>query len=57
MDRKRRRQAEFLVYRLIPWTAITEIGVINRVMNGKVREYLSQAEYVSPVSIRRDWYY
>lgn len=29
-DRKRRRQAEFLVYTSLPWRLIEEIGVISR---------------------------
>ncbi len=28
--RKRRRQAEFLVYKFFPWSLVTEIGVLNR---------------------------
>lgn len=32
MDRKRRKQAEFLVHRAVPWHLINSIGVINPTM-------------------------
>jgi hypothetical protein len=34
-DRKRRRQAEFLVRNFFPWELITEIGVINSTIKAK----------------------
>lgn len=34
-DRKRRRQAEFLVYKYLPWELITEIVVFNCRIEGK----------------------
>jgi len=34
-DRKRRRQAEFLVRNIFPWELITEIGVINYTIKAK----------------------
>jgi ssDNA thymidine ADP-ribosyltransferase, DarT len=39
-DRKRRRQAEFLIHEFCPWTLITEIGVINNTMGFQVQEIL-----------------
>ncbi|NTW01665.1 MAG: DUF4433 domain-containing protein [Oscillochloris sp.] len=56
-DRKRRRQAEFLVYHFCPWTLITEIGVIDHQVQGRVRELLGDAAHQPVVTVRRDWYY
>lgn len=56
-DRKRRRQAEFLIHRFCPWTLITEIGVIDQGVQRRVRELLSVAEHQPVVSVQRDWYY
>lgn len=56
-DRKRRRQAEFLVYLQFPWNLIEEIGVINRSVESDVDSVVSKASYKPPVRIRGDWYY
>jgi hypothetical protein len=56
-DRKRRRQAEFLVYGLCPWYMIEEIGVINEQMQQRVAQILEFAEHRPPVVVHRDWYY
>jgi hypothetical protein len=56
-DRKRRRQAEFLLYHACPWTIITEIGVINARMKAWVETKLQFAEHSPAVTVRRDWYY
>ena len=39
-DRKRRRQAEFLVRNFFPWQLITEIGVINYTIQSQVENIL-----------------
>jgi len=39
-DRKRRRQAEFLVRNFFPWELITEIGVINYTIQSQVENIL-----------------
>lgn len=59
MDRQRRKQAEFLVYRECAWKLITEIGVVNQAMKTKVERVLSvhPAPLSRPVNIRLDWYY
>lgn len=56
-DRKRRRQAEFLVYEFFPWSVIQEIGVMNRRMQEKVQKILSRFGVHKPVFIKREWYY
>lgn len=56
-DRKRRRQAEFLVHRFFPWSLVTEVGVINRTAAERVHAALPGAAHVPVVSVHRDWYY
>ena len=59
MDRKRRRQAEFLVYRFCPWSLVHEIGVFNPRARTRVEGVLAGhgQEMRRPVEVRRDWYY
>ncbi len=57
LDRKRRRQAEFLTYTVCPWTLITEIGVYNRQVQVEVEHALSNSPHRPVVHVRRDWYY
>lgn len=58
-DRKRRKQAEFLVHNEVPWDAITQIGVIDATMADRVRAILaaSGAPHAPAVTVQRDWYY
>ncbi|KAM3099278.1 DUF4433 domain-containing protein [Phormidesmis sp. 146-12] len=56
-DRKRRRQAEFLVHQTFPWRLVTEIGVINSQVKEQVEEILQAATHQPAVIIRRNWYY
>jgi len=56
-DRKRRRQAEFLVYQFFPWNFFEEIAVINDTMVGRVDEILSSFKKCPKVSVRKKWYY
>jgi hypothetical protein len=56
-DRKRRRQAEFLVYRSLPWHLVAEIGVISRAVAEEVGTALEAAEHRPPVVVRPGWYY
>jgi ssDNA thymidine ADP-ribosyltransferase, DarT len=56
-DRKRRRQAEFLVHQICPWHLIREIGVNNSQMKGKVEELLQNVNYCPPVRVYSSWYY
>ena len=41
-DRKRRRQAEFLVHGRVPWSLVTEIAVMNRSVEKKVKSLLER---------------
>jgi hypothetical protein len=56
-DRKRRRQAEFLVYDFLPWELINHIGVINLTIRTQVLELLQHSVHKPTVSVHRDWYY
>lgn len=53
-DRKRRKQAEFLVHRFFPLSLVTEIAVIDKAMAQQVQQV---AGVTVPVQVRRDWYY
>jgi len=57
LDRKRRKQAEFLVPRFFPWQAVDRVGVIDRTMKTRVEGVIAGAEHRPPVSVRRKWYY
>lgn len=58
MDRQRRKQAEFLVHRSLPWGLIGEVGVSNGAARGRVEALLALHGHASlPVRIRPEWYY
>jgi len=56
-DRKRRRQAEFLVHERCPWDIIQEIGVQNRSMESRVHAIVELLEHKPEVNVRPGWYY
>jgi hypothetical protein len=56
-NRKRRRQAEFLVHRFCPWTLVKEIGVIDDSIRTKVQKILQNQEHQPSVTIYSQWYY
>lgn len=56
-DRKRRRQAELLVHRHVPWKAVTQLATRTKPMLNRVRAILSGAGVDLAVNQRRDWYY
>ncbi len=56
-DRKRRRQAEFLVHKSVPANAIRLVGAINADIESKAEEALSGLPSPPATRIRRDWYY
>jgi hypothetical protein len=59
MDRQRRKQAEFLIYRFCPWELIQEVGVIDGERRRQVELILADFpdKMGKPVRIRREWYY
>ncbi|MGL6343146.1 MAG: type II toxin-antitoxin system toxin DNA ADP-ribosyl transferase DarT [Waterburya sp.] len=56
-DRKRRRQAEFLIHQFCPWTLVKEVGVINNNIKIKVEKILQNYKYQPSVKIYPQWYY
>lgn len=58
-DRKRRKQAEFLVYQSLPWGWIEEIGVRDLKMRDRVSKIVRKAgpAHAPPIVVRRKWYY
>jgi len=57
MDRQRRKQAEFLVYRFCPWEVVTSIGVLNDAIRGRVEKILADHGVPTSVKVCKDWYY
>ena len=56
-DRKRRRQAEFLVYNRVDWSAMIGIGVFDARVEARVNAILAEHNISAPVRVRRQWYY
>lgn len=56
-DRKRRRQAEFLLHQFLPVTAILGIGVYDIAVKNEVDEELSKSGAQTPVKVFQYWYY
>lgn len=56
-DRKRKRQAEFLVHQFFPWELVTEIAVMNFNRRMQVEALLKQSAHKPQVVTRREWYY
>ena len=58
-DRKRRKQAEFLIYQSLPWKMIQGIAVLNETMADKVKAILAQFPdlHHPPVHPVPQWYY
>ena len=56
-DRKRRRQAEFLVHNTLPWHCMTEVGVISPKVAAVVTAALATVAHKPTVAVHRDWYY
>ena len=56
MDRKRRRQAEFLIHRFFPWTMVSEIGVIDTNMAETTKRLIAASEHQPSIVVARQWY-
>ncbi len=56
-DRKRRRQAEFLVPKIVPWQAIRRIGVRTTKTMKSVQELLANFPHQPKVYLVPEWYY
>lgn len=56
-DRKRRRQAEFLVHQLVPLEVLAVVVTIDLGTKGTVERILESRGHSIPVIVHRDWYY
>lgn len=56
-DRKRRREAEFLVQNQLPWNLIQNIGVYDKNIEARVTQILETVEHKPDVTVERGWYY
>lgn len=56
-DRKRRRQAEFLVYGSFPWERIEMIAVMNKEIGSKMKDTISHATKKPRIEVKPEWYY
>jgi hypothetical protein len=56
-DRKRRRQAEFLVYKFFPWKLITDIGVMTANIQKEIAQIVRESSHQPNIEVRRNWYY
>ena len=54
-ERKGPKQAEFLVYRHLPWSLVERIGVISERVATRVSEIVAATRV--RVEVRREWYY
>jgi hypothetical protein len=56
-DRKRRKQAEFLVQGFFPWDLVAEIGVSDAAQKSQVEAVIAHMFYKPIVNVRPKWYY
>lgn len=58
-DRQRRKQAEFLVWEHLPWSAIAGIAVLNAAVKAKVESILAAHPIgrATRVAVKPGWYY
>lgn len=56
-DRKRKRQAEFLVHHSAPWTLVQNIGVKTQATKMEIEEMLGAGTHRPTVTVKRNWYY
>lgn len=57
MDRKRRRQAEFLVHRFCPWEMILEIAVMDARTADAAGKVIAGCRHQPNIVTEREWYY
>lgn len=56
-DRKRRRQAEFLAFRFVPWSIIDSVAAMRPAEVVTIRKIMYEAGHKTPVEWRPAWYY
>jgi len=56
-DRRRRKEAEFLVYQCLPTSAFLEIGVLTSRVAERVQQIVHKAGLKVPVNVQANWYF
>ncbi len=58
-DRRRRRQAEFLVHGSFPWSAVEFLAVANAALKARLQTFLADKypNRVKPVKVAGNWYF
>ncbi len=56
-DRRRRRQAEFLIHNRLPFRCVEEIGVMDRAVQAEVESILRTTDFRPNIKVQRGWYY
>lgn len=56
-DRRRRRQAEFLVYQFFPWDLFSKIVVYEEKFAEQIGKMLKNGEMTNKIRVNREWYY
>lgn len=56
-DRKRRKQAEFLVYQQLPWDLVLEVGTENEDISREALRIIRGSNSSTRVTTRPKWYY
>ncbi len=56
-DRKRSKQAEFLVHDTVPWSFVQLIGAMTEATRDRALAAMASAAHRPPVTLQLDWYY
>jgi hypothetical protein len=56
-DRKRRRQAEFLVHKFFPWNLLIGIGVYSAKKESQAEKMIAGINHIPLIKTKRNWYY
>ena len=56
-DRKRRRQAEFLIYRFFNMNDVTEIAVKETSIRNQVQQLFAEKNFLKPIQVKPEWYF
>jgi hypothetical protein len=54
---KEAKQAEFLVEREVPWTLVSQVGVMSAAVKARAEAAIAPSAHHPPVNLRQDWYY
>ncbi len=57
LDRKRRKQAEFLVHGFFPWELVDRIGVFDSDMKENVTNIVKGHTHIPMITVEKKWYY